>query len=163
MEPLSFRRRQFLRILSGLGFGLEISGAASALGAGEPIAVVMSSNSRQRALSSDKLRRIFLALPTDSDDGHRFVPLNLAQSSAVRERFDRNVLSMGPAEAARYWIDQRLRGNKPPRSVSSLELCRRAVQELPGAISYLPLSQVGSLRVLAIDGRAPSDGGYSLK
>jgi len=160
MQPLNLRRRQFLRVLSSLGFGL---GAPHARAAGEPIAVVMSSNSRQRVLSSDKLRRIFLALPTDSDDGHRFVPINLAQSSGVRERFDRNVLSMAPSEIARYWIDQRLRGNKPPRSASSHDLCRRAVQELPGSISYLPLSQVGSLRVLAIDGRAPGDGGYTLK
>jgi hypothetical protein len=134
-----------------------------ALAAGEPIAIVMGSHSRHRNLSSDKLRRVFLALPTDDDDGHRFVPINLGQSSGVRERFDRNVLSMSPNETARYWIDQRLRGNKPPRSASSLDLCRRAVQELPGAISYLPLSQVGSLHVLAIDGRAPSDGNYSLR
>lgn len=160
MAALSFRRRQFLRVLSSLGFGL---GAPHALGAGEPIAVVMSSASRQRSLSGDKLRRIFLALPTDDDDGHRFVPINLAQSSGVRERFDRNVLNMDPGDIARYWIDQRLRGNKPPRSASSLDICRRAVQALPGAISYMPLSQVGSLRVLAIDGRAPSEGGYSLK
>ena len=160
MEPLGFRRRQFLRISCSLGFGLT---APSALAAGEPIAVVMSSTTRQRGLSSDKLRRIFLALPTDSDEGHRFVPINLAQSSAVRERFDRSVLSMAPSETARYWIDQRLRGNKPPRSASSVELCRRAVQELPGAISYLPLSQVGSLHVLAIDGRVPTESAYSLK
>jgi ABC-type phosphate transport system substrate-binding protein len=160
MEPLSFRRRQFLRILSSLGFGLS---AVDALAAGEPIAVVMSSNSHQRGLSSDKLRRVFLALPTDDDDGHRFVPINLAQSSGVRERFDRNVLSMAPTEIARYWIDQRLRGNKPPRSASSLDLCRRAVQELPGAISYLPLSQVGTLKVLAIDGRVPTESAYALR
>ena len=160
MEPLSFRRRHLLRVLASLGFALD---AGDALAAGEPIAVVMSSNSRQRGLSSDKLRRVFLALPTDDDDGHRFVPINLAQSSNVRERFDRNVLSMAPSESARYWIDQRLRGNKPPRSASSLDLCRRAVQELPGAISYLPLSQVGSLHVLAIDGRAPSESAYTLR
>jgi hypothetical protein len=160
MEPLSFRRRQFLRIVSSLGIVL---GSPIALAAGEPIAVVMSSRSRHRNLSSDKLRRVFLALPTDDDDGHRFVPINLGQSSGIRERFDRNVLSMSPSDTARYWIDQRLRGNKPPRSASSLDLCRRAVQELPGAISYLPLSQVGSLHVLSVDGRAPSDGGYSLR
>src|SRR4051812_775775 len=111
MHTLSFRRRQFLRVVSSLGFGLE---ATSAFASNEPIAVVMSSNSRQRGLSSDKLRRVFLALPTDDDDGQRFVPINLAQSSVVRERFDRNVLSMAPEEIARYWIDQRLRGNKPP-------------------------------------------------
>jgi hypothetical protein len=160
MDTLGFNRRLFLRIVSSLGFGFE---ASSALAANEPIAVVMSSNSRQRGLSSDKLRRVFLALPTDDDDGHRFVPINLAQSSVVRERFDRNVLSMGPQEIARYWIDQRLRGNKPPRSASSLDICRRAVQELPGAISYVPLSQVGSLRVLTIDGRVPSENNYALK
>ena len=160
MDPLDFRRRQFLRVLASLGFGL---GTSTAFAGAEPIAVVMSSNSRQRGLSSDKLRRVFLALPSDDDDGHRFVPINLAQSSVIRARFDRNVLSMAPEEIARYWIDQRLRGNKPPRSASSLDICRRAVQELPGAISYVPLSQVGSLRVLTIDGRAPNESNYSLK
>ncbi len=160
MDTLSHRRRQFLRALLSLGFGAV---SPLAFAAGEPIAVVMSSNTRQRGLSSDKLRRVFLALPTDDDDGHRFAPINLAQTSLIRERFDRNVLSMAPADVARYWIDQRLRGNKPPRSASSLDICRRAVQELPGAISYLPLSQVGSLRVLAIDGRVPSESNYALK
>jgi hypothetical protein len=161
MEPFSFQRRQLLRFFSSLGLGLAAPSAV--LAADEPIAVVMSSNARQRALSSDKLRRIFLALTTDGDDGLRFVPINLVQGSNVRERFDRNVLSMAPVEIARYWIDQRLRGNKAPRIASSLDLCRRAVEELPGAISYLPLSQVGSLRVLTIDGRAPADSGYALK
>jgi hypothetical protein len=160
MSTQRFPRRHLLRVCSGLGFGLATPSVALAA---EPIAVVMSSNSRQRGLSSDKLRRVFLALPTDDDDGHRFVPINLAQSSNVRERFDRNVLSMSPTEIARYWIDQRLRGNKPPRSASSLDLCRRAVQELPGAISYLPLSQVGSLKVLSIDGRVPKDAAYGLR
>ena len=159
MNTLSIPRRHLLRILSGLGVGLASPAALAA----DPIAVVMASNSRQRGLSSDKLRRVFLALPTDDDDGHRFVPINLAQSSNVRERFDRNVLSMSPTEIARYWIDQRLRGNKPPRSASSLDLCRRAVQELPGAISYLPLSQVGSLKVLSIDGRSPNENSYALR
>jgi hypothetical protein len=160
METLAPRRRQFLRVLLSLGFGATTRGA---LAAAEPIAVVMSSNSHQRALSSDKLRRIFLALPTDDDDGHRFVPVNLSQSSSVRERFDRNVLNMSPVEIARYWIDQRLRGNKPPRSASSIDICRRAVQELPGAIAYLPLSAVGSLHILAIDGHAPSESNYALR
>ena len=160
MSSHGFPRRHLLRSLSSLGLALA---TPSALAAAEPIAVVMSSNGRQRSLSSDKLRRIFLALPTDDDDGDRFVPINLAQSSGVRERFDRNVLGMSPTEIARYWIDQRLRGNKPPRSASSIDICRRAVQELPGAISYLPLSQVGSLRVLTIDGHTPQDNAYVLR
>jgi hypothetical protein len=123
----------------------------------------MGSRSGQRGLSADKLRRVFLALPTDDDDGHRFVPINLGQGSNIRQRFDQSVLQMSPETAARYWIDQRLRGNKPPRSASSHELVRRAVEELPGAVSYLPLSAVGALRVLAIDGRKPSESGYALR
>jgi ABC-type phosphate transport system substrate-binding protein len=160
MERLDFRRRRLLHALLSLGFGLS---STSALAAGEAIAVVVSSNSRQRGLSSDKLRRIFLALPTDDDDGHRFVPINLAQGSSVREHFDREVLNMSSEDAARYWIDQRLRGNKPPRSAASLDICRRAVQDMPGAISYLPLSAAGQLRILAVNGRAPSEAGYALR
>jgi hypothetical protein len=160
MEELSPRRRQFLRALLSLGFGASIRPLYAA---SEPIAVVMGSSSQQRSMSSDRLRRVFLAIPTDDDAGRRFVPVNLAQASPVRERFDRSVLHMTPEEVARYWIDQRLRGNKPPRSGSSLELVRRALQELPGAISYLPVSQVGGLRVVAIDGRGPSDGNYTLR
>jgi hypothetical protein len=160
MEPLNFRRRRFLCILSSLGFGL---GTRALYAAGEPIAVVMGPASGQRALSSDKLRRVFFAIPTDDQDGHRFVPINLGQVSTVRERFDRSVLGMAPEEIARYWIDQRLRGSKPPRSASSLELVRRALHELPGAISYVPLSAVGSLRVISIDGRGPGDAGYPVR
>lgn len=160
MEPLSFRRRHFLSVLASLGYGASSS---ISLAAGDPIAVVIAAGSRQKNLSADKLRRIFLALPTDNEDGQRFVPINLAQGINARERFDRSVLNMSPAEAARYWIDQRLRGSKPPRSANSLDVCRRAVQEIPGAISYLPLSAVGNLRVLSVDGRLPQDSTYSLK
>ena len=160
MHPFHLRRRQLLQALAGLGLGAS---SAPAVAAADPIAVVMGSSSRQRAISSDKLRRVFLALPTDGDDGRRFVPLNLSQSSSARARFDRTVLEMSPEQVARYWIDQRLRGNKPPRSAATVDICRGALQELPGAISYLPLSQAGSLRVLSIDGRAPGDAGYPLK
>jgi hypothetical protein len=159
MDRFSLSRRDLLRALTSLGF-LLTPGVSLA---SEPLAIVTGPSSRQRNLSADKLRRIFLALPTDDDDGRRFVPINLAQGTGAREHFDRSVLSMSPAEAARYWIDQRLRGSKPPRSASSLDICRRAVLEMPGAISYLPLSAVGTLKVLTIDGRAPRDTGYALK
>jgi hypothetical protein len=158
MEAFSPRRRLLLQALAGLGLGTFSTPAFGS----DPIAVVMGSSSRQRVISSDKLRRVFLALPTDGDEG-RFLPINLSQSSSARARFDRAVLEMSPEEVARYWIDQRLRGNKPPRSAATIDICRGALQELPGAISYLPLSQAGTLRVLSIDGRAPSDAAYPLR
>lgn len=152
-------RRHFLTAVGAFG----VLALPSVAMAAEPIAIVVGASSRQRGLSLDKLRRIFLANPTDDDDGRRFVPINLAPSASARERFDHAVLRMSPEEAARYWIDQRLRGNKPPRVASSYEVCRGAVQELGGAISYLPLSLATGLRVLTIDGRAPADKGYLLR
>jgi hypothetical protein len=160
MAAPPFGRRDLLRALLGASVGAL---ALPALAAAEPIAVVMAASSRQRTLSSDKLRRVFLAQPADSDEGRRFIPINLASGSATRTRFDRVVLSLEPEDAARYWIDQRLRGNKPPRTAATLEICRGALGELQGAISYLPLSQAGALRVLTIDGRAPGDSGYLLR
>lgn len=159
MQAPYCHRRLLLGLFAGTGSLLVVPGASAAE---EPIAVVMSSRSGQRGLSSDKLRRVFLATPTDDDDGHRFVPLNLTRGFSIRERFDRSVLQMSPDEIGRYWIDQRLRGNKPPRSATSLDLLKRVVQELPGAISYLPLSAVGSLHVVVIDGRKPGEPGYAL-
>jgi hypothetical protein len=160
MKTLSLNRRHCLRALLSLGVGLESQPLRAAT---EPIAVVMGPGANQRGLSSDKLRRIFLAIPTDTDAGHRFVPINLSQSSNVRERFDRSVLNMTAEQVARYWIDQRLRGSKPPRNASSLELVRRVLLELPGAISYMPLSAAGSLRILAVDGSLPGDPAYPLR
>ena len=156
MAAFDPHRRKLLRAIAALGLT-----PCAALGA-EPLAVVMSATTRQRGLSRDKLRRIFLAQPTDDDDGRRFIPINLSPTSGSRVRFDRAVLELTPEDVARYWIDQRLRGNKPPRTAPTIEICRAAVQELPGAVAYLPVSQVGALRVLAIDGRSPGDSGYAL-
>lgn len=160
MQTPYCRRRLMFGLLAGAG-GLLVATGASA--ADEPIAVVMSSRSGQRGLSSDKLRRVFLATPTDDDDGNRFIPLNLTRGFSIRERFDQSVLQMSPDEVGRYWIDQRLRGNKPPRSAGSLDLLKRVVQELRGAIAYVPLSAVGSLHVVVIDGRKPGESGYPIR
>jgi hypothetical protein len=160
MQPFDPNRRRFLTVLasSGVLFLPSICGAGS-----EPIAVVMGRTSTQRGLSLDKLRRIFLASPTEGDDGRRFVPLNLGRRTPAREAFDRRVLGMNPEEVARFWIDQRLRGKKPPQTVSSLATLRRALDELPGTISYLPLSAIESLHLVAIDGRMPTDPGYPIR
>lgn len=160
MDRFDLDRRRFIALVAGAS-ALLVSGGAGA--GSEPIAVVMGAKTSQHSLSLDKLRRIFLASPTDDDDGHRFVPLNHSRASAARETFDRRVLGMSPEEVARYWIDQRLRGRKPPQSVASIAMLRRALEELPGTISYLPLGAVESLRVLAIDGHLPSDASYPIR
>ncbi len=158
-HPYPVTRRGMLTLLATAGL---VSASRNALAGEEPIAIVMGSSSGQKSITLDRLRRVFLAIPANDDDGNPFVPINQAQSSMARGRFDERVLSMSREAAARYWVDQKLRGKRPPRSAATNAMVRRALQELPGTISYLPVSAAASLRILTVDGRRPSDVGYAL-
>ena len=161
MTNYAFSRRRLLA-LSGSAFVLSSTELVRA--GSDALAVVVAARSTQRTLSLDALRRIFLNKDTNSESGDRFVPINQRSSSRDRLRFDARVLSMTPDQVARYWIDQRLRGKRVPATVSSLPMLKRALAELPGAISYLALSDVdSSLRALSIDGKQPNDDRYALR
>jgi hypothetical protein len=69
---------------------------------------------------------------------------------------------MDPDEAQRYWVDQKIRGVQPPRTVP-LEAVTRVLENVPGAICYLPASRVGKLRSLTVGGKAPDSADYPLR
>ena len=129
--------------------------------AAEPIAVVVGPRSKTSSLDAAQLRRIFLGRITPSPDGGQFRPLNLEKGDSLRVAFDKQVLGYDPAEVERYWIDQRIRGNKAPRHVDS-EVVPLLLQKVPGTISYLPASAAKHLKVVAIDGKLPGQAGYLL-
>jgi ABC-type phosphate transport system substrate-binding protein len=160
METSAYGRRTFLTMV-----GLSLLGAATRVRAdGEPIAVVVSVKSAQKELTMSTLRRIFMNQPTDDDGHNRFLPINAVPKSPLRTRFDQVVLGMDADEIGRYWVDQRIRGVQAPRVVPELGLLRAVIAKWPGAIGYLPVSQVGpELRVLAIDGKLPSAVSYALR
>ena len=74
------------------------------------------------------------------------------------------VVSFGPDDAAKYWVDQRIRGARlPPRTASPDHLLQRVVAKLPGAISYVPAGTLlPGVRALTIDGRRAGEPGYPL-
>lgn len=158
MSTDSLSRRQLLTMGSVIAVGgTPLVARASTLA----IAVVVTARSAERTLSRDQLRRIFLNKDTNGESGERFVPINQRSGSPERALFDARVLDMTPEQAARYWIDQRLRGKRAPATAGSTAMLRRALVELPGAISYLALADIdASLRVLRIDGRNPSEKDY---
>ena len=96
--------------------------------------------------------------------GVRLIPFNLPLGSPARERLDRALLGLEPADVGRFWIDQRVRdGRIPPRTAPSVGLAVRVVGQLPGAIACVPATAVDSrVRVLRIDGKEPSEKGYLL-
>jgi hypothetical protein len=160
MEHSTLDRRTFLSVL-----GLGLLGAATRVRAeGEPIVVVVGARSSQKEISLSKLRRIFLNLATDDDDRNRFLPINAMPKSPLRVRFDRLVLGMDGDETGRYWVDQRIRGIQAPRTVPDFNLVRAVVAKWPGAISYLPTSQLRpELKVLAVEGASPTASSYPLR
>ena len=157
MSSSRIDRRELLIGLTAIGV-LLVPGTSYAA---EPLAVVVGSKSKVRDVSAGVLRRVFLGRSTPSADGVAFKPVNHKGETEPRVKFDRAVLDMDPEEVKRYWVDQKIRGVKPPPTVGAGAVSA-VLEKVPGAICYLPVSQVGKLQVVSIDGKKPGASGYVL-
>ena len=117
--------------------------------AADLVVIVNAANSER--LSAQVLERIFLRKEMSWDNGERIIPLNASPESERRQRFDRAVLAMTSDEAARYWLDQRIRGGgNAPREVGDAVLMVKLVAKLTGTIGYVPGDvQLSGVRVVA--------------
>jgi ABC-type phosphate transport system substrate-binding protein len=116
---------------------------------GELVVIVNAGN--PDTPSATTLEKIFLRKELTWDSGERIIALNASPESERRERFDRVVLGMTPDEAARYWLDQRIRGGgTAPREVGDAVLTLKLVAKLSGTIGYVPADiQLSGVRVVA--------------
>lgn len=144
-------RRTCLGLGVGLCFGFSRSAPAFAASSG--LIVVVGKSSPIDDISPGTLRSAFLAQQTEQN-GVRLVPFNAPPNSPERVLFDRRVLGMSPDEAARHWVDQRIRGNPgPPRVIAGAKLLRQVVARLPGAISYLSREDLdGTVKAVTVGG-----------
>jgi hypothetical protein len=117
--------------------------------AGDLVVIVNAVN--KQVPSAAMLERIFLRKEMAWDSGERVIPLNASPESERRQRFDRVVLGMTPDEAARYWLDQRIRGGgAAPREVGDAVLTVKLVAKLTGTIGYVPAEvSLSGVRVIA--------------
>lgn len=157
------RATSFTLAFAGLLLGALLLRAAHSV-ADAPLVPIVAASSPMRDISADALRRIFLGRAQLDPQGRSIIPLNHPVGAAARVRFDHNLLGFSPDETAKYWIDQRIRGNAlPPRSASPEPLLQRVVAKLPGALSYVPAGTLlPGVRALTIDGREPGDARYPL-
>lgn len=130
-----------------------------------PLIVIVGPSVPGDDIGLGTLRNAYEGYPTDFN-GRRIVPFHFATDSEERRRFDRAVLGLGPEQAARFWVDQRVRrGVQPPRGLTSTELVMKVVASLPGAVGYLavpPSSVPAPLRVLSVEGEQPGAPKYPL-
>jgi hypothetical protein len=134
------KRREVIQ-LATLGAAATL---APRLDAAPPLVVIVNSRVGDSPSRAD-LAAIFTTRKQSWGGGKRIVPFNFPAKHSSRVSFDHAVLSMGPDDVARYWIDRRIRGgNPPPKQVPNARLIVRLVERLDGAIGYVPSSEVTS-------------------
>lgn len=148
-----------LVVLSGLFAGS--TSVVSSADTGSKLAVVAAKEFPADELSFGDLKRLYMGDPINVS-GKRVVPLAMPPHSPERVAFDESVLGMNPDEVGRYWIDRKIRGQSgAPKALDSGELLVRVVSKVDGAVAYVRPNLVGpGVKVLRIDGKAPSDPGY---
>jgi ABC-type phosphate transport system substrate-binding protein len=120
--------------------------------AGDSTLVVIANKAVQSStLSRDDLRSIFQTRKNTWPDGMPVRAFNLPDANVLRTSFDLAVLGLDPSQAARYWIDRRVRGgDRPPAIVPSSALMVRLVAKTVGSIGYVEPALVNpSVKVLA--------------
>jgi len=121
------------------------------------------------AVSRPVLRQLYLGRRTRIA-GRRVHCVDLPAASRPREAFTRAVLGFSRPALDRYWLRQALSGGPPPpREVGTAAELIALVAREPGALGYLPWSDLAAgpppgVRVLAVEerGRAlrPGEPGY---
>lgn len=158
---MKLARRTFLQSPAAL-LALRAEPAAAS---GPVLVPIVAANSPMTDITLGTLRRVFLSEPVSGPGGLRLVGFNQPPGARAREVFDRAVLGMDPDQAARYWVDQRIRGGaRPPRQVNSISLLRQVISRFPGGVGYLTLPELdASIRPLTINGAGPEAPHYPLR
>jgi hypothetical protein len=148
-------------LIAAAGTTLSRVGMASSL----VVVPIIAPSSEIRDISRGMLERIFLGRSVQSDAGQRYVPFSHPPKTRTRVLFDSAVLGMNPDEVARYWVDQRIRGNAhPPRAVPSPALLKQVVRQFPGAIAYVAVEDLDdSVRALSVGGVPYSSSDFPIR
>jgi len=135
--------RSRLTALLFLALALAGAGSLPAVAGDSELVVIVNAKNPASALSRDELESLFTLSRQRWSHGDAVIVLNLEAGTPARVHFDRVVLGMTPDEAARFWIDRRIRGRgNPPTKAPNATTVIKAVAALSGAIGYVPKSQL---------------------
>ena len=141
-------RRHIVAGLAALALLPRLAPAADKL---PDLDVIVHASVPQQPLDRAGLAAIFSMTRRSWGDGLSAVPFNYAPDNPLRRTFDSAVLGLAPAEVARFWIDQRIRGyGHPPRQVADPAIVVRLIANLKGSIGYVPAGTADkSVRIVA--------------
>ncbi len=131
----------------------------------EAVAIVVHPQVAVDDLSLAQLKSIFMAEQQHWPDRSRITLLVRAAIAPERDLVLTEIYGMSEDRYRQYWIGKMFRSEvaSGPKIVFSTDMLRDLVTVIPGAIGFVPVSEVGpDLKVIRIDGGLPGDEGYPL-
>ena len=118
-----------------------------------PFVVIVNPANPVKSLTNAELQRIFRKQSRMWPHGEQIVPVDWDSTHYLRAVFSKQVLNRSVREMAEYWVQQSMtQGLTPPSTQRSARSVLRFVASVPGAISYVPPSEVDdTVRVVPIN------------
>ena len=142
---------------------LALACALAPAAARAQVAVIVNPHNPVAAMSADELRRYFLGQTTSFG---RPGPVMIVESVPSRRVFCTKALKSTEARFRREWVAIVFRGGaiEIPRQIADPAEVTRFVAQHPNALAFVEASAVdNTVKVVAIDGKRPSDPGYLIR
>lgn len=115
---------------------------------GAQYSIIISKKVPIPAITVEQIRDVYLQKRHSVGD-QKIIPLNLVGQEPSRIAFESIVIGMGRDRLNAYWVKQHFQGNTPPVTQPSHESIKAFVQNVEGAIGYIPSSMVdNSIKVI---------------
>ncbi len=107
-----------------------------------------------KTLTVVELRSIFMKQSRMWSHAEPMVPVDWDSTHYLRRVFSKQVMNRSVREMADYWVQQSMQqGLTPPSTQRSARAVLRFVASVPGAISYMPPSEVDeTVNVVKVSG-----------
>ena len=108
---------------------------------GADYSVIVSKKVSFSTVGSQEIRDVFLQKRHTIKD-QKIIPINLVGQDDVRIAFESSVLGMDRDRLNAYWVKQHFAGINPPVTQPSYESIKSFIQNVDGAIGYIPSKMV---------------------
>jgi hypothetical protein len=131
------------------------------------VAIIVNGHNSTENLTFEDLRDILLGRRTHWSPGRPISLIVLPTPDSIERRIVlRTVVSMDETAFRRHWLGRVFRAESPsaPTNADSLDMIRRAVATIPGAIGIVSLATVTpDVKVVRIDGMLPGHPSFPLR
>ena len=129
------------------------------------IAVVVNQGNEIKSVTLQSLQDIYAGNKVSWSNNHKIFPVSMKSNLEVSQSFFEQALGKSPREMKWAWIRLTLSGEgAPPKVVGSEAEMLLYIAKNEGAIGFVGVDKVNdSVKVLAVQGKLPSEKGYLLK